>query len=193
MWVLQTYRCWIIFRESNRWICVLPLPLYLGSIGRSILRWANSNKSSLSSCPLLFLALSIYIIIGTAFSSDNIEEKSFSRAAVAGCTFLSVTLNCLVTALISYKLIRLRIQLSRILTIYDPKPTLGVVLILVESALPLSICGIFLGAVTLLFQTTATKSLVISRWVSSCLWYILNVSELPYSKFNAAICDPKLT
>ncbi|KAF9525205.1 hypothetical protein CPB83DRAFT_909338 [Crepidotus variabilis] len=115
---ILVYRCYVIFQQSL-WIIVLPSLAYLSSIGTSI-----------------------YVIVGIILSTTNIQSTRYNPRALSAWMFLSVALNCMVTILVLYKLIRIRLEIKTILPFCDPKATRGVVAILVESALPLAISGI---------------------------------------------------
>ena len=70
---------------------------------------------------------------------------------------LTVLTNVLVTALITFRLLRARHTLSKVFSKKHLQLYTGVVAILIESALPLTVSGVIAGAL-LLATTTISKS-----------------------------------
>jgi hypothetical protein len=84
------------------------------------------------------------------------------------------SVNIIVTALISSRLLHMRRQLSSVLSPQDLQIYLGVIAILVESALPLSLAGIAFGSVVRLTGLGATMS---ARGATLLIWFSLNVGN----------------
>ncbi|KAJ2923186.1 hypothetical protein H1R20_g13909, partial [Candolleomyces eurysporus] len=119
------YRCYVICRAYHPWTATLPAALiYVASIVTSIL----------------------YLISQASLSG-------FSRlGGIAGNTvwgtawfFLSVAVNLLITASISYNLIKTQRRLASALGEHRVRVYTDIVAILVESALPFSVQGIVAG------------------------------------------------
>lgn len=114
---LLIYRLYVIW-QANVWITVFPILLYLGSMSMALVTLYQSA------------------VPGSHFFRGNTVRFGVPWAA------LSVALNIVVTALITYQLMRCRKQLKRILPEDALRMYTGVSAILIESALPFSILGI---------------------------------------------------
>ncbi|RXW13158.1 hypothetical protein EST38_g12693, partial [Candolleomyces aberdarensis] len=77
---------------------------------------------------------------------DVLNNKTQYTSTV---TILTVSTNVMVTSMISFHLIRARRSLSKVLPSRDLKLYTGVVALLLESALPLSIFGVIYATVIL--------------------------------------------
>ncbi|KAJ2918804.1 hypothetical protein MD484_g1639, partial [Candolleomyces efflorescens] len=141
---LLLYRCSIIWTEK-RWVCIPPGLAYLAS-----------------------MAMSLVTIYSVATSADAI--KRINARALSAWIYLSVSLNVVVTILISFRLLRLRKQLSKYLPAKDLAVYLGIVAILVESAGPLALTGIGF-AIASNPKTVAGR---IPNGLFLCLWFSLN-------------------
>ncbi|KAJ3509612.1 hypothetical protein NMY22_g16236 [Coprinellus aureogranulatus] len=113
---LLVYRCYIIWTD-RRWVCILPCLTYLASMGMAL---------------LTFISLA---------TSTSIAHR-INTTALSAWIYLSVSLNFLVTSLISFKLLRLRRQMAEFMPLSELRVYLGVVAILVESAVPLTLTGL---------------------------------------------------
>ncbi|KAF6756297.1 hypothetical protein DFP72DRAFT_1066659 [Ephemerocybe angulata] len=111
---LLLYRCYLIWNQKRQ-VLILPLLTYLASFAFSV--------------PFLHP-----MVERIGWANSNLTFGSL-------WTFSSVATNILATALISYRLIRSRRKLSPLVDSQDLSLYTGVLAILIESALPLSICG----------------------------------------------------
>ncbi|KAF9529550.1 hypothetical protein CPB83DRAFT_882750 [Crepidotus variabilis] len=142
---LLVYRCYIIWKKYYiAW--VLTAIMYAASIAMS---------------------LCVNILYATISFSDASAFKIF-----IAWTFLSVGVNWLVTIMISYKLIRLRNKVLKHAPLTDSRVSLGVVAILVESAVPLAVCGIATAGVGISSQRTEVERSV--GTVFTTLWLAFN-------------------
>ena len=101
------------------------------------------------------------------------DRRHFTSAA----TLLTVLTNVIVTSMITFYLIRARRSLSQVLPSKSLRLYTGVVTLLIESALPLTIFGIMFAIVTLWTPKDAycyAVYLVLSS-VSSLLFYAFTV------------------
>ncbi|KAJ2913714.1 hypothetical protein MD484_g6704, partial [Candolleomyces efflorescens] len=120
---LLLYRAYILWSEKL-WLLVLPILTYLATIVIGILQLVPQ------------------------VTKDPQGNPKFTSAWI----YLSVAVNASITALISFRLLKARRYFSRVLP-SGPQTTLdlnlyrGVVAILVESAMPLSLSGIIFAAV----------------------------------------------
>jgi hypothetical protein len=109
-------------------VAVLPGITSLGAVGMfllsatSVLRW------------LIKLVL--------FFLGNNLTGQRIGGVVGATSNLLTVTTNIMVTGLIVFRLLRARRTLSRLLPSADLRPYTGVLALLIESALPLSLFGI---------------------------------------------------
>lgn len=138
---------------------------------------------------ILGLGILSFVPVATG-SSHNVNSKH-----EAAWIFMNVATNVMVTALISFHLLITRSSLSQIipskqLTLYH-----GVVAILIESALPLSVFGVIYASMLVGTVQEETKSLAMfdsARTVFSFLYYAFTVSlRLPcYSASELTLVDP---
>lgn len=91
--------------------------------------------------------------------------------ALSAWIYLSVSVTFLVTCLISIRLLRLRKEVSDILPAANLRVYLGVIAILVESALPLTLCGLVFAILTQP-KNVAER---IPNGIFLTLWFSLNV------------------
>ncbi|KAF9525203.1 hypothetical protein CPB83DRAFT_559972 [Crepidotus variabilis] len=116
-------------------------------------------------------------------SSTDLHSYRYSPHAFSAWIFLSAALNCMITILISYKLIKIRLEVAKLLHFQDSRPTNSVVSILVESALPLSISGISTAAAVLL---NSTGGLIFDA-VALFLWGAFNALSPQFIIFRVTI------
>ena len=108
------------------------------------------------------------------FVSIRSSTSIFARIntkALSSWIYLSVGVNFLVTALITFRLLRLRRQMAQFMPVSELRVYLGVVAILVESAVPLTLTG-------LVFATVSNPKTVQERIPNGMflvLWFSLNV------------------
>jgi len=114
---LLLYRCFIIW-QGNWWIILFPLLIYLGSVAMAMVTLVQSA------------------LPGADFFRGETVNFGVPWAA------LSVSLNIIVTCLITFKLLSARRQLKQSLPEDSLRMYTGVSAILVESALPFSVLGI---------------------------------------------------
>lgn len=117
--------------------------------------------------------MSIWVTVGVARSSTDLDSPRYNAHAFCAWLFLSVFLHCLVTVLISYKLIRQRMETVKILPWHNDKTMFSATAILIESALPLSISGIVLAVVN---ANPGSVGMIING-VSLWIWLAFNVSR----------------
>lgn len=91
--------------------------------------------------------------------------------------FLSIGVNVIVTGLVAYRLLKIRRQMATALAARDLKIYLGIVGILVESALPLTISGLVF-AITFAPDLSANTGVGIARSVALSVWFSLTVCPL---------------
>lgn len=115
------------------------------------------------------MSIGVNVLYATIGSVDVRSFRTFCTWAL-----LSVGVNCLVTALISYKLIRLRNQVLKHKPLFYSGASLGVVAILVESAVPLAICGVVAAGMGMKNHPTGPEASVSTVFIT--LWFALNVS-----------------
>lgn len=118
-----------------------------------------------------FQAVSIYTIVHR--TRDDIPGPRVNTGALSAWIFLSVAVNCMATALISFKLLRMRREIAKTMPSQDGRLYLGVVALLVESALPLSVSGIAFACFTHVFTLGGR----ISNIIFSFLWTSFSVSR----------------
>lgn len=80
--------------------------------------------------------------VGVYVDTTGMDATRYSAAS----TFLTVSTNILVTGLITFRLLRARQDLSKLLPSADARLYTGVISILIESAAPLTVFGI-IGAI----------------------------------------------
>ncbi|KAF4620402.1 hypothetical protein D9613_001180 [Agrocybe pediades] len=114
---LLLLRCYIIWR-GTLWAIVVPGLLYIGSI-----------------------AMGVVTLVQSAIPGANFFQGAPVNFGVPWAS-LSVSLNIIVTGLISYQLLSARHQLKKTLPAESLQMYTGVTAILVESALPFSLMGI---------------------------------------------------
>ncbi|TEB23839.1 hypothetical protein FA13DRAFT_1639439 [Coprinellus micaceus] len=112
---LLMYRCYF-FWSDRKWIVILPALTYVASVVMGFLQ-------------MLWVE---------AFSGWRVE---FSVAWI----ILNASFNVLITALISFRLLLASYRNSQLLPSYSGKVYIGIVVILVEAAMPLSVNGIALA------------------------------------------------
>ncbi|RXW16363.1 hypothetical protein EST38_g9491 [Candolleomyces aberdarensis] len=127
--VLLVYRCYVIWKD--RWyVSVLPVLTCIGALAMDIV--VQSNRPN----PTFFL-------------------PPYETAG----TILTVSTNLIVTGMISVHLIRARRSLSKVLPSSQLTLYTGVVAILVESALPLSVFGLVYAVIILYTPKETTVGL----------------------------------
>jgi hypothetical protein len=80
--------------------------------------------------------------IGLSIAQVFLPSGKSLASTIAAATFLTVSTNIIVTSLITFRLLRARRALEKVLPSADMRVYTGVIAILVESAAPLSIFGI---------------------------------------------------
>ncbi|KAG2010595.1 hypothetical protein CC2G_013408 [Coprinopsis cinerea AmutBmut pab1-1] len=145
---LLLYRCFKIWSDKM-WVCVLPALAYVGS------------------CAVSLLAIGLRI----KWSQNHAAGPGQYGKALQGWIFLSISVNCVVTALISFRLLRIRRQLATVLSPQDLHVYVGIVAILVESALPLSLAGIMFAALS---SPSSDGAVTVARTVALLCWFSLN-------------------
>lgn len=113
---LLLYRCFF-FWGDRKWVVILPALVYAASVVMGFLQM-------------------LWVGVYPGWRID------FSVAWIA----LNASLNVLITALISFRLLVASYRNSQLLPSFSSKVYLSVVAILVEAALPLSVCGIALAS-----------------------------------------------
>ncbi|KAJ2936544.1 hypothetical protein H1R20_g548, partial [Candolleomyces eurysporus] len=134
---------------------------------------------------------SLLILIGDALLTDDqvaialyilyidITHRGRDTAYESARTFLTASTNVMVTALISGYLIHARRNLSQLLPSNDMRLYTGVVAILIESALPLSIFGIIYASIGVVAElpepTSAASSFTVAYYTFGSLFYCFSV------------------
>ncbi|TFK22032.1 hypothetical protein FA15DRAFT_623113 [Coprinopsis marcescibilis] len=145
---LLLYRCYKIWNDQP-WIVVLPVLTYIASCGLCVASIVNRVK----------------------WLADASIGPGPYGTTLKAYLFLSVSVNCMATALISFRLLRIRRQLSQVLSKQDLRIYLGIIAILVESALPLSVAGI---AFAILSTPSASGAVTVARTTVLLIWFSLN-------------------
>ncbi|KAA1474020.1 hypothetical protein DENSPDRAFT_803462 [Dentipellis sp. KUC8613] len=151
---LLLYRCYIIW-GSRLWVMAVPLLVYFASI-----------------------AMAVVYLVDSALPGHNPLARTYSQFAVAWIA-LSVTLNVILTTLISVRLLVMRSLIRSILPARVGAKYTSIVSIFVESALPLSLLGI--GVIV----TYAVKSPV--ELAISFIWGVLCATSPQLIIFRVAI------
>jgi hypothetical protein len=122
------------------------------------------------------LAISLYILY------IDITHKGRDTAYESARTFLTASTNVMVTTLISGYLIRARRNLSQLLPSRDMSLYTGVVAILIESALPLSVFGVIYAGIGVVPDlpgpTSAASSFTVAYYTFGSLFYCFSVSSI---------------
>jgi hypothetical protein len=105
-------------------------------------------------------------------ANPSLGPQKYGQALQAWI-FLSTAVNIIVTSLISIRLLRIRKQLSTVLSTQDLQIYLGIIAILVESALPLSLAGVAFAAVS---TPSSSGAKTVARTTVLLCWFSLNVS-----------------
>jgi hypothetical protein len=92
--------------------------------------------------------------IGLFFAGVFLNDTTSLAPTIAACTFLTVSTNIVVTSLITFRLLRARRALAKVLPSADMGVYTGVIAILVESAAPVAVFGI----VTAILQQLTMRS-----------------------------------
>ncbi|RXW18366.1 hypothetical protein EST38_g7494 [Candolleomyces aberdarensis] len=146
---LLVFRCYAIW-SHHRWVAVPPALTCLTSF-----------------------AIALYILY------IDITHKGRDTAYESARTFLTASTNVMVTALISGYLIHARRNLSQLLPSSDMRLYTGVVSILIESALPLSIFGIIYASIGVVPElpepTSAASSFTVAYYTFGSLFYCFSV------------------
>jgi hypothetical protein len=126
----KVYRCYIVCVEYW-WVTILPILTSLSALG------SLCPLPSTMDAKLILNIVLWYLRIYIADTSSNVAARSSAASA-----FLTVATNIVVTTFISFRLLRARQNLKRLLPSVDMHVYTGVVAILIESAAPLTIFGI---------------------------------------------------
>jgi hypothetical protein len=116
--------------------------------------------------------------IGLFIAHVFLPMGKFVASTNAASTFLTVSTNIFVTSLITFRLLRARRALAKVLPSVDMRVYTGVIAILVESAAPLTIFGI----VAAILQQSSAKSnnspgYYVCQVLFDCLFYSFCVSS----------------
>lgn len=100
-------------------------------------------------CPVICRSSSVHItiylvssILWAAHANERFSSSATSRSSYTAMVACTVSVNILVTVLISGRLLHMRRQQAKLLQSVDSKIYIGIVAILVESAAPLSVFGV---------------------------------------------------
>lgn len=104
------------------------------------------------------------------------NQRSYNREAI--WVFLNVSTITLVTGLISYQLLASRKALARVLPSKDLKLYTGVVAMLIESVLPLSMVGLVYASVLVSNPNSPTVASQVSTNILTFMYYALMVSQV---------------
>jgi hypothetical protein len=119
--------------------------------------------------------------IGLVIAAIFLPYGELSASTNAASTLLTVSTNVVVTSLITFRLLRARRTLGKVLPSADMSVYTGVIAILVESAAPLTIFGIIAAILQQMSKTLSVESMVFSS-IFDGLFYSFCVSsnnELP--------------
>ncbi|KAH6907481.1 hypothetical protein BKA70DRAFT_1283124 [Coprinopsis sp. MPI-PUGE-AT-0042] len=144
---LLVWRCYNVWAE-HRWISIVPCATYLAQIA-------------------LCIVSGVFLHLRNKTPATQLAYVQTLQAWI----FLSVAVNCMVTGLISWRLFRIRKDLAGILSREDLRIYLGVVAILVESALPLALSGIVFAAFSGVSSTPRNRA---GRNIALLLWFTFN-------------------
>jgi hypothetical protein len=110
-------------------------------------------------------------------------EKLIASTSAAS-TYLTVSTNFVVTSLITFRLLRARRALAKVLPSADMRVYTGVIAILIESAAPLAVCGIVAAILQQLTpQYSTSPGYSACRLLFEGLFYsfcVSSVNELPH-------------
>ena len=111
----------------------------------------------------------------STYQLDNDTANSESAAS----TFLTVSTNIIVTSFITFRLLRARRTLAKLLPSADAQLYTGVIAILIESAAPLTIFGIIAAILQQLHgsQRRPSISFLVCRYTFDGLFYSFCVSS----------------
>jgi hypothetical protein len=116
-------------------------------------------------------------IISIAFRIVMMHESSAAITysnTLKSWIFLSISVNVLITILISYRLFIVRRQNANVLSKEDLSLYYGIIAILVESALPLTIAGIAFACLSSPYADSGGA--IVARNIALLLWFSLSVS-----------------
>ncbi|KAJ2922614.1 hypothetical protein H1R20_g14482, partial [Candolleomyces eurysporus] len=142
---LLVYRCYMAL-SSNRWVAIIP---------------------ALSS-------VSAFVVFMVDELALDLDKDRTTNPLPTVTQMLTVCTNVLVTAIISFHLYRARRTLSQMLPSHDTRLYTGVVAILVESAVPLTLLGPITAALQLApfpKNQTAAQALVVAYSIIGGLFY----------------------
>ncbi|TFY81067.1 hypothetical protein EWM64_g2946 [Hericium alpestre] len=139
---LLLYRCYMVW-GSRLWIVAFPIMIYLGSI-----------------------IMSIFTIIESVAPGSSIFKGDTINYEIPFIS-LSVSLNIIVTLLISSRLLMMRRQISKLMAPDLANTYTNIIAILVESAAPFTIFGILL--VIFLARSSPVEYGIIQLWGTFCV------------------------
>ena len=128
---MQVYRCSMICIEYW-WVAIVPGISTLAAVGEPFHAIYALHRTYSSETVLWFLS---------AYLTHRLGGPT-TRKFAAASTLLTVSTNIIVTSLIAFRLLRARRSLAKVLPSADLRLYTGVVAILIESALPLTVFGI---------------------------------------------------
>ncbi|KAG2004154.1 hypothetical protein CC2G_002744 [Coprinopsis cinerea AmutBmut pab1-1] len=138
---LLLYRAYVVWKD-RRWALIFPCLCYLTSLG-----------------------LALYIA-----SPQKENWRDNDRIIAGSFTFVAVSVNVMVTLLISFRLLRARQLMAKVLPCHDFLLYKKVAIILIESALPVAFFGLCY-AITLVLVGPMGKSTE-----SASIWQVLNMT-----------------
>ncbi|KAJ2923185.1 hypothetical protein H1R20_g13908, partial [Candolleomyces eurysporus] len=141
------YRCYVIW-QGYRWVPILPTAIYLVSIAMSVLYLMADASPRVSTS------------VGGAIGTTVWGTLWF---------LLSVAVNIMVTALISFKIIREQKRLGSVLNAHRTRVYTDIVAILIESAFPFTVFGIVAGVLNAVGSVSMDlSSALIEAWFAFC-------------------------
>ncbi|KAH6885105.1 hypothetical protein BKA70DRAFT_129217 [Coprinopsis sp. MPI-PUGE-AT-0042] len=145
---MLVWRCYHVWHE-HRWVAIIPGSIFIGSC----------------------IASTIALTYRALWLADPSRGPQLYGQALQAWIFLSTAVNIIVTGLISIRLLGIRKQLSTVLSPQDLQIYLGIIAILVESALPLSLAGIAFAAVS---TPSSSGAKTVARTTVLLCWFSLN-------------------
>lgn len=122
-------------------------------------------------------AVAVVTFIPTRRDSTEPTTSQVSNSREAIWVFLNVATNTLVTGLISFRLITSRKELARVLPSKDLNLYTGIVAMLIESVLPLTIAGLVYASVLVSKPESPTVASEVTNNLFSFIYYSLMVSS----------------
>lgn len=146
---LLIYRCYIMWKKQ--WLAVVaPILTYVACVAVAVVTFIPTRRDS---------------------TEPTTSQVSNSREAI--WVFLNVATNTLVTGLISFRLITSRKELARVLPSKDLNLYTGIVAMLIESVLPLTIAGLVYASVLVSKPESPTVASEVTNNLFSFIYYSL--------------------